>query len=290
MKRFNVYIPSSLEDAVEFLSKHPDAVPIAGGTDVLVLMRTGIVRADLMLDLWSLRKELSYVKKEDGYVVVGALTTVDELCKSFLCSDKRYLGFKDLYSSFGAYYLRSIATVGGNIGTGHPLSDIAILLMALGGEVKLVGKNGERWVRLDRLYKGKRELDKRPDELIVEVRFRETPEDSSTALLKLDRRRGHAMGYVVTGVYARFNGDRIEDVGIAFDSMGKPYPGRAYKTEEYLRGRVLDSETIEGMYRVLESEMKRITDYRAPAEYRLDLSKVLLKRALYLIKERIGGR
>ncbi len=241
-----------------------------------------------MLDLWSLRGELAYVRREDGFVKIGALTTIDDLYNSFLGKERKYLGFVDLYKGFGAYYLRSIATVGGNIGAGHPLSDAAILLMALDAEVKLVSKSGERMVKLNKLYRGKRELDRRPDELIMEVRFRDTPDNSSTALLKIDRRHGHSMGYTVTAAYLELDGNIIRDVRIAFDSMGEPYPGRAYKTEEYLRGRELSEETIHGAYSVLESEMKRISDYRAPAEYRLDLSKVLMKRALLLIRDRLS--
>jgi len=275
---------------LKYLSEHgEEATPIAGGTDILVLARTNIIRPRLLLDLWPLRKELSYVKREDGYVRIGALTTIDELYNSFLPKDRRYLGFHDMYWSFATPYLRSIATVGGNIGTGHPLSDLAILLLTLDAEVKLSSINGDRWVKLEKLYLGKRKIDRRPDELITEVRFKETPENSSTALLKLDRRRGHAMGYIVAAAYMALEGDTIADVRIAFDSTGKPYPGRAYKTEEFLRGRKLCEEVVRGSYRVLESEMKRISDYRAPAEYRLDLSKVLMKRCLYLIKSRVMG-
>ncbi len=263
-------------------------MPIAGGTDVLVLARANIVRPRVLVDLWPLRKELSYVKREEGYVRIGALTTIDELYNSFLPKDKRYLGFHDMYWQFATPYLRSIATVGGNIGTGHPLSDLAILLLTLNAEVKLVSKNGERWISLEKLYIGKRKLDKKSGELIAEVRFKETPENSSTALLKLDRRRGHAMGYIVTAAYMALDDNRIADVRIAFDSTGKPYPGRAHKTEEFLRGKEFSEETIRAAYSILESEMTRISDYRAPAEYRLDLSKVLMKRCLFLIKSRLG--
>ena len=262
---------------------------MAGGTDVLILARTNIIRLELVLDLWPLRDELSYVKRGNGYIWIGALTTIDELYNSFLSKDKRYLGFYDMYWQFATPYLRTIATVGGNIGTAHPLSDLAILLLTLDAEVKLSSVNGDRWVKLENLYLGKRKLDRKSNELITEVRFKETPGNSGTALLKLDRRLGHAMGYVVTAAYMALNGDTISDVRIAFDSTGKPYPGRAYKTEEFLRGKRLSDEVIRESYRVLESEMRRISDYRAPAEYRIDLSKVLMKRCLYLIKSRIMG-
>lgn len=244
-----------------------------------------------MLDLWAIKKELTFVKREDGYVKIGPMITIEELYHSFLGKEKKYQGFSDLYKYFGTPYLKNIATIGGNIGTGHPLSDAAILLLALDAEVKLTSINGERWVKLKDLYVDLRKLARRPEELITEIRFRDIPNNSSTALLKLDRRQGHAMGYIVVAAYMALDKDRIANVRVAFDSMGKPYPGRAFKTEEFLKGKTLDEETIVEAYKVLESEMQRISDYRAPAEYRLYLSKILMKKALFLIKDRVmsGG-
>ncbi len=242
-----------------------------------------------MLDLWSIKKELTYVKREEGYVKIGAMTTIEELYNSFLTKEKKYLGFVDLYKHFATPYIRNLATVGGNIGTAHPLSDAAILLLALDAEVKLSSINGERWVKIPDIYLDIRKLNRKPEEMITEIRFKELPDNSSTALLKLDRRQGHAMGYVVMAAYMALDGDKIADVRLSFDSTGKPYPGRAYKTEEYLKGKNLSEDTVLEAFKVLESEMQRISDYRAPAEYRLHLSKVLMKRALFLIKDRIMG-
>ncbi len=260
---------------------------MAGGTDLLIQMRSGVVKPKLILDLWPLRKELSYVKSGDGYVRIGALTTIEELGNSFLVSDKRYLGFRDLYKQFATPYLKTLATIGGNIGTGHPMSDAAILLLALDAEVKLSSIEGDRWVKLEDLFVGLRNIARKPNELITEIRFKEIPENSSTALLKLDRRRGHAMGYVIAAAYMALEGNKIIDVRLSFDSIGKPFPGRAYKTEEFLKGKEFSIDTIHESFKVMENEMTRISDYRAPAEYRLDLSKVLMKRCLLLIKSRV---
>ncbi len=257
---------------------------------MLVIMRDGIIRPKKLLDLWPLRKELAYVRVEGGYARIGALTSIAEVGRSELVKDRRYLGFLDAVSNFATPYLRSIATVGGNIGTAHPLSDFAILLLALDAQVKLVSSEGERVVPLEKLYIGKRKLALKKGELLAEVFFKETPTNSSTALMKFDRRWGHSMGYIVTAAYMELEGTRIKDVRIAFDSLGKPFPERARKTEEFLRGKEFSNELLsEAVNEVLPKEMKRISDYRASAEYRLELSKVLLKRALNGIKSRIEG-
>ena len=287
--RFNVYRPKSLDDALELLDKKaPEVLPIAGGTDILVLMREGVVKFKGLIDLWPLRRELAYVKREDGFIRIGALTTISELGNSFLASDKRYLGFSDLTHYFATPYIRNLATVGGNIATAHPLSDVAILLLTLNAEVRLMSVNSDRWVPLEGLYIGKRVLRKEPNELIVEVRFKEKPIRSSTSLMKFDRRKAHIMGYVVVATYAFIDDGVIRDVAIAFDSVSKPYPGRARLVEEFLKGETISNEVLNKAIRdILSKEMIRISDYRATSDYRLHLSGVLLKRSLLKVKERI---
>ena len=290
--RFDVVQPSSLEEALKILAEEGESVtPMAGGTDVMILIRDGVIKVKKILDLWPLRSQLSYIKREDGYVKIGALTTVTELEKSWLVNDKRYAGFRDVIIGFATPYLRSLATVGGNIGTGHPLSDIGVLLLTLDAEVVLLSTDGERIVPLKEFYLGKRKINRKPNELITEVRFKEAPGNSSTAFIKFDRRRGHSMGYVLVAAYLALKGNVIEDVKIAFDSIGRPYPERAVKTESFLKGKEFSLENIRKAYNeVLPTEMSRISDYRASAEYRLDLSKVLMKRALLRAKERIESR
>ncbi len=289
--RFNVYVPKDLNDALRALkAEGEELIPIAGGTDLLVLYRQGLIKFNKLLDLWPLRSSLSYVKFEDGFVKIGALTTVSELLNTRIYNDRRFLGFKDACSNFASPFIRSIATVGGNVGTAHPLSDIAILLLAYDANVKLASVDGERSIPLHKFFVDKRKTLRRSDELIVELNFKEPPANSSTSLIKLDRRVGHAMGYIIVSTYLELIDGVIRDVRIVFDSMGKPYPERAYKTEEYLRGKRFSEDVIkEASETILPNEMRRITDYRASSEYRVELSKVLLRRALLRTKERIEG-
>ena len=291
MFRFDVYVPKDLRDALEaFKIYGEELVPIAGGTDLLVLYRQGMVRFKALLDLWSLRSELSYVKLEGGLVKIGALTTIDELSSSELLKDKRFAGLRDACKTFASPFIRSVATVGGNVGAAHPLSDIAITLLTYDASVKVRSLEGERVIPLKSFFLDKRKTVKRPDELITEVFFSEPPNNASSAFIKLDRKVGHGMGYVAVGVYAELDGDVIKDVKIAFDSMGRAFPERALMTENALRGMELSERNVDKVVReVLPKEMGRISDYRASAEYRLYLSQVLLKRALLGVGRRVRG-
>jgi len=291
--RFNVIRPKSLDELLTILAKYQrDALPLAGGTDILILIREGRIRPKVLVDMMALKEQLAYIRRSNGYIRIGALTTFEELCESPVFKDVRYAGFAGLCHWFATPYIKSMATIGGNIAVGHSFSDFIILSLVLDAEVRLDSIRGSRWVPISKLYLDKRLLAKSPDEVITEVRFKELPENSSTAFMKFDRRREHIYGYVVTAIYLRLRRtDKvIEDVRIAFDRVSKRFPERALMTEEFLKGKVFTDEVIEeAMNRILPQEMKRKSDFRATAEYRLHLSKILMKRALYLAKARILG-
>jgi len=286
-----VYIPKDLDDALEYLDKNaPDAIPIAGGTDVLIQIREGKLKPKVLVDLSGLKSQLSYVKRVNGKIAIGALTSVAELDESFLVKDKRYLGFADVSAKFASPILKPLATIGGNIGVAVSASDYVTLLHVLNAQVKLVSVKGERVVPLEKLVVEKRTLAKEPNEIIYEVLFDELLENSSTAFMKFDRREMIITGYVTCATYLQLKNNVIEDVRIAFDRVTRRIPGRAKKTEDFLKGKEFSLDVIRQAYNeVLPTEMKRKSDFRASAEYRLDMSKVMMKRALLKAKSRIEG-
>jgi len=288
---FELYRPSSLDDALVFLEKNaPDVKPMAGGTELLVLLRDRAIKPPkYILDLSPLGKELSYVKVENGYVRIGALTTIWELSRSLLHSDVRYAGFVDVFRKFGTMALRFEATIGGNIMTATQYSDYATLLLVYDAGVKLASTRGTRTLPLEEFLVDKRATASRPDELLVEIFFPEPPRSASSAFVKFDRREVLIAGIVTSAVYLVLEGDVIRDVRVSFDMVReKRIPSRARVTESYLRGKRLVEEAVhEVVEKVLPSEMVRTTDWWATAEYRLEMSKVALKRALYKSYERI---
>jgi len=288
---FELYRPSSLDDALIFLEKNaPDVKPMAGGTELLILLRDRVIKPPkYILDLSPLKKELSYVKVENGYVRIGALTTIWELSRSILHSDVRYAGFIDVFRKFGTMALRFEATIGGNIMTATQYSDYATLLLVYDAGVKLASTRGTRTLPLEEFLVDKRVTANRPDELLVEIFFPEPSYSASSAFVKFDRREILIAGIVTGAVYLALEGDVIRDVKISFDMVReKRIPSRARATESYLRGKRLVEDIVhEAVEKVLPSEMIRITDWWTTAEYRLEMSKVLLKRALYKSYERV---
>lgn len=288
MFRFEVVTPESIDEALEILSKDSDVVPMAGGTNLLVWARDGKVKFKKILDLWNLRDQLSYVIVEDDIIRIGSMTTLDELCESKELRKQSLLGLFDACSTFASPYIRSVATVGGNIESANPLSDIAILFLTLNARVRLVSLNGLREVPLTSYYKGMRSTVREKNELIKEIVISNTAPNSSTAFLKLDKRRGHIMGLAIGAAYVEYDEEIFKDVRISFDSVSNPFPERAFLTESFLKGKKFSEDVLrEASENVLPKEMRRYTGRRASAEYRLHLSKVILRRILTKTYERV---
>ena len=289
---FDLYKPTSLNDAIEFLaSNYPDAIPLAGGTELLILIRDGRIKPPkYLIDLAPLKKQLSYVRVEDGYVKIGALTTIWELSNTILHRDIRFAGFRDIWHKFGTIALRFSATIGGNIATATDFSDYIVLLLAYDASIKLTGISGERIVPLEKLLVDRRKLDLKPGELITEILIPEPPLNASSAFEKFDRRRVLIAGLANSASYLHLEGKKILEARVSLDVVReKRIPGRIKLLEDFLKGRELSEELIE---KVVEELLPRIvekyTDWWTTAEYRLEMSKVAVKRTLLTVGKRLG--
>ena len=290
---FDLYRPKSLEDALEFLDKHAgEAKPLAGGTELLLLIRDRrIPIPKYLVVLESIRRELAYVRMDGDVVRIGAATTLWELSRSFLHRDKRFAGFIDVFDGFGTMAHRFYATIGGNILSATQFNDYITLLLVYDASVTLRSVNGERTLKLEEFLIDKRRVDIKPNELLVEISFRAPPENSSSSFIKFDRRRLLIAGVVTGAALLTLEDDVIKDVRVSFDMVrDKRIPARARKTEEFLRGKKLSLEVLEeAAEKVLPTEMVRVTDWWTTAEYRMDMSKVVLKRNILRAAERIRG-
>ncbi len=293
MYRFDLYRPKDLEDALEFLDKYGgDAKPLAGGTELLPLIRDRRISVPkYLVDLNSLRNELSYVVEEDKVVRIGCLTTVWELNESILGRDKRYAGFRDVFNGFASLSLRFMATIGGNIVSATQYNDYITLLLVYNAKVNIVSVNGEKTIDLKDFLIDKRKTVLKPNELVKEIVIEKPGVNCSSGFMKFDRRRQLIAGIVTNAVYMCLDGEKIVDIRISFDMVrDKRIPARLYSVEEYLRGKEYSIELIrEAAENILPREMVRVSDWWTSGEYRLEMSKVVLRRNLHRVFERIRG-
>lgn len=287
---FEIYRPKNLDEALEFLKKYGEkAKPLAGGTELLIHLRNRVIKPKYLVDLSSLKTEFSYVYVKNKTVHIGALTTLWELNNSFLGRDKRYAGFVDVFKGFGTMALRFEATIGGNIVSATQYSDYITLLLTYNASVKIKSLEKERIVKLEDFLIDKRKTDLKPDELVVEIMFEEPGDNCSSSFMKFDRRKLLIAGIVTNATYLCLENNKITDIRISFDMIkDKKIPGRARKTEEFLKGREFSEDIIiEAVEKILPQEISRLSDWWTSAEYRFEMSKIVLRRNLLRTYERI---
>jgi CO/xanthine dehydrogenase FAD-binding subunit len=291
MRRFDMYVPDDLTDLLEYLDSHQIGVHlIANGSDLINRIRRREVAPNVVVDLSSL-SEFNYVRKEGETIRIGALTTITDLASSPVI-DPRHVVFREVAAKFGGPSIRNVATVGGNICAASSSEDLLPVLLVLDAKVRLESKRGGRLLRLEEFLRGKRLIDLKPSEILIETMFQELDEASACAFEKIGMRNSLIMAFVSSAVYLKLKGKTglVDDVRIAFNRVVGKIPQRARHSEEALRGRILTPQLVEEAGSVLNKELRLSSDFRVSGEYRSEVACVLFNRALKRCYQRLVGR
>ncbi len=257
-----------VDHAIQVLSDHPDAKIIAGGHSLLPLMRLRLARPSLLVDIGRIQ-DLKYVKEDGDHVAIGALTRHHDVANSGalheLCPIVAFAA-----GQIGDPQVRHVGTIGGSVAHADPAGDMPTVLTALGAEIVVRGPGGStRTVPAAAFFKGLFEPDLAANEVLTEIRVPKT-EDHGWSYLKFNRR---AQDWALVGVAAiAGNGS---GTAVALTNMGDR-PVRAAGVEEALAGGADPAAAAE---RAAEGTSPP-SDAFASAEYRQELAKVLVRRAL----------
>lgn len=258
----------SVDDAIRALSENPEAKLLAGGHSLLPLMRVRLARPSMLVDI-SRMQDLKYVREDGDRVAIGALTRHHDVAGSEvlqqLCPIVAFAA-----GEIGDPQVRHVGTIGGSIAHADPASDMPTVLVALGAEMVVRGADGAtRTVPAREFFKGLFTPDLAHDDVLTEIRVPKT-EGRGWAYVKFHRR---AQDWALVGVAAlAANGDRA---AIALTNMGDR-PLRAAGVEEALAGGADPAAAAE---RAAEGTSPP-TDAFGSAEYRTELVKVLVRRAI----------
>ena len=278
--------PKTLGDALQMLERARYRV-IAGGTDVVVQMREGALQERTLLNIYSL-DELRYIKTDGGGLRIGALTCLTDLAES--AQVRRFAPIlAQAAKKIGSMQVTNKGTIGGNLGNASPSGDCIPPLYALDGRIVLSSVNGRREVPVEAFFKGYKQLDLRPDELITEINFRKMGREEDGLFLKHALRLGEACSVVSVAIWLRRGGEenRFKDARIALGAVA-PTVVRARKSEEVVKHSALDEVTITAAAHAVTDSISPITDVRGTAEYRREMAVNLTYRALRQVLE--GGR
>jgi carbon-monoxide dehydrogenase medium subunit len=259
--------PRTLEEAIELLTKIRGSRVLAGGTDLLVDLKTGRVGAEALVDIGAIR-ELRGVEDLGDRIRIGAATRLQEIVGSDVVARELPL-LRNAVESMGSWQIRNLATVGGNLCNASPAADTAPPLLAYEAELVIVGPRGTRVVPITKFFTGYRRTALEEGEILKEIVIGKRTW-SGWSYIKLGRRSGFTLSIVSVAVLTSTRGGVLEDVRIALGSVA-PTPIRAYRAEGYLRGREVSLEVLERAAEIAREEVSPIDDVRASAWYRREM-------------------
>ena len=290
LPRFKYHEPENLEDACEMLAElKGKASPLAGGTDLLVNMKKGVVSPKHVLSL-SRIKELKSMGVKDGCMRIGPCVTAAELAES---SDIKndFMALSVGAAHLGSPLIRNLATVGGNVLSARPAADIPPSLIAYGSKVVLKKQGGERTLTLEQFFNGPGQTVIGPDELLTKFILENPPPYSGSGYVKLGKRKALEISVVNVAAFISLESPDgpIRKARIVLGAVA-PVPLRARSSEKVLIGQRPGESLFAKAGAAAARDSKPIDDFRGSAQYRRNMVAVLTKRALTIAFDEAKAR
>lgn len=276
---FEYYAPSTLDEALELLSKYgEEARVLAGGHSLIPMMKLRVLRPAHIIDLNRI-KGLKYIEERGGEIRIGALTTYYELITSDIIKRRAPI-LAECASVVGDPQVRNWGTIGGSLSHCDPAGDMGSAILALRAKMVVKSKSGERTIESDDWFVGSFQSALKQGEILREIVVPIPKPGSGGAYLKLERKAGD---YAIAAVAAQITVDRsgaCTYAGIGLTAVA-PTNMRARRAEELLLGRTLDDRVIDEAAKAASEECRPSDDpIRGSAEYKRAMVGVLTRRAL----------
>ena len=275
-------VPDTVEEALHLLEVHAgQAMIIAGGTDLLPDLRKGKYAPGCLVDVTRI-PELTEIWVGDGYATVGAAVTFAML-REHPYLQQHVHALVEAAASVGAAPIQAAATWGGNLVQAMPAADGAIIAITLHAELRVVDRDGVRWIPVSDTFAGPGRSHVDPTwQLITTIRFPIPATPWGTAWRRAGRRPSLILPTLNCGVKLVLDADgrRIIDAAIGMGPVVS-CPHRASEAEAYLIGRTPDQATFAEAARLAEHGADpRSSIHRASREYRLAILPALVEEAL----------
>lgn len=267
--------PESLDDAIRLKAENPDSCFIAGGVDLMVHIRSGIVRPHTLISLRNI-DELRGIEVGET-TRIGSMTTISEIL-SHPGLGEIYPVLRDAARPFGSMQIRNLATVGGNLCNASPCADMPPALLVLEAGIRVKGPNGEREMPLEDLFAGPKETSLSPGEVLTSIVL-EKPSPGVRARYLRNGRVRMDLSRVSVAVSLDMKKGNCTHARVAAGAVA-PVPLRLRAVEEALEGQIISEELVARARGLAEREVAPITDIRTTADYRRHMTGVLFQRAV----------
>jgi carbon-monoxide dehydrogenase medium subunit len=284
--QFDYHAPRSLDEAIALLGKNAgNAKLLAGGQSLIPAMRFRLASPEVLIDISKI-SQLEYIREQNGYLAIGALTRETALEESPLVREK-YPLLLDTAKVIADPLVRQRATVGGNLAHADPANDHPATMLAYNAQIVARGAKGERVIGIDDFFTGLFESSLAPGEILTEIRIPSPKPGSSGAYVKIERKVGD---YATTAVAVQLEaaGDVCQAIRIGLTNVS-PTPMRALDAEASLVGQPLTVAKLEAAARLAAAACDPSSDLRGSAEYKRDVTRVIVKRAILLAHSRGKG-
>ena len=273
--------PATLPEAMEALAHNEGAILLAGGTDVVPWLRDDAITPPALVDIKAI-EGLDRIEADGGALHIGPLVTFTDLIASAEARERAPV-LVEAAHTVASVGVRNRATLVGNICSAVPSCDAGPALLVHDALVEVAGPGGERSIPITEWFLGPRHQALGAGEIVTSVVVPDAGEHGA-CYVKLSRYRGEDLAQVGVAVLA-LPGKRYR---VAYGAVG-PVPFRAPAIEAHLDGADLDKGVLDGLTPLVDEAISPIADVRASKEYRIHMSRVMLRRGLAAAAARLEG-
>lgn len=259
-------LPSTLDELLRFRDERPDAKLVSGATDVGVQFNHGRIAPKTVLYTRGV-SDLDEVAIVDNELRIGAAASWSRI-EDFI--ETTIPEYHAILARFGSPQVRHTGTLAGNLANASPIADSIPFHYAAGSIIELASLDGRRDVPIEDFYQGYKQLDLRPNELIVGIRTPLPTAETCLKLYKVSKRRDMDISTVTAAFWLEADGGRIASARVAVGGVG-PVVLRVPKAEAALAGGDFSLEAMQAAGRIARDEITPLTDVRGSADYRLQL-------------------
>ena len=284
---FDLKLPTTLTEALALAGQGaPGVVLMAGGTDVMLQLKQGVLAPATVVSLARVR-EIVGIREGDGSISIGGGTTVSSLAASELLRD-RLPGIVDAARSMATTQIRQRATVAGNLAIAAACADLSPILHALGARLWLQTATGQREVPLSAFFRGPRVTVLAPGEILVSVEISPDGPTTGSAYVKFGYRRGAQIAVASAGARVTLEDGAVSEISVVLGAVAPtPLPVEGARL---LVGKRPEGAPLAAVCEAAARECRPISDLRGSAAYRRAVVAVVTRQAIVAALARACGK
>ena len=278
----------TIDEAVDAHAKaNGSARFLAGGTDLLVQIKSGIRKPNLVIDIKKIVELNSIQEISDNEFVIGASVSGANLNRNPKFA-KLWPGVLEAFRLIGSEQIQGRASLGGNLCNGSPAGDSVPALIAAGCKAVIAGPGQRKEIPIENFHLGPGKTILENGQMLVALKFPKRNNNSADAYLRMTPRTEMDIAVVGCGVNITIENGVCTNARVSLGAVA-PKPLLINEASDILVGSSLDEETLEKVSKICRDSCNPIDDKRGTIDYRTKVAGVLFKRATLLAADRIRG-